>query len=277
MAEAASRYEAVILRGTVGHHFADEVFSWHHVNGSDARDLLPAVLVTTKHPQTFREGNWDPADQCDRLLLIPLRGVCRSPGEVAPLLERLFSDIQQKQRLGQFDIAKRMAAGRDGATLDAVVLKPTPDGPGLKLSDALDFLSNEGNSRTEHKPSTVPGYRANARALPSQVDRAIVTILQEEYEAVKRRLKNVRRDPGTKDQPNQYAWAVGEIDAANGGTYQVALALTLHPGNTSGSLGTGKTVARWRPRYVLLVGIAGGLPREQLGLRDVVVSKQIVS
>ncbi|HTN84558.1 MAG TPA: TIR domain-containing protein, partial [Sorangium sp.] len=55
------------------------------------------------------------------------------------------------------------------------------------------------------------------------------------------------------------------------------LAMTLHPGNTSGSLGTSKTIARWMPRYVLLVGIAGGLPREHLGLGDVVVSKQIVS
>jgi nucleoside phosphorylase len=118
---------------------------------------------------------------------------------------------------------------------------------------------------------------ASAPPLPSQVDIAIVTILQEEYEAVKRRLKNVRRDPGTKDQPNQYAWVLGEIETTNGDTYQVVLAMTLHPGNTSGSLGTSKTVARWRPRYVLLVGIAGGLPREQLALGDVVVSKQIVS
>lgn len=123
----------------------------------------------------------------------------------------------------------------------------------------------------------MPRAPANALTLPSQVDIAIVTILQKEYDAVKRRLKNWRYAPGMKDQPNQYAWGVGEIEAANGGTYQVALAMTFHPGNTSGTLGTGKTVERWHPRYVLLVGIAGGLPREQLGLGDVVVSKQIVS
>jgi nucleoside phosphorylase len=118
---------------------------------------------------------------------------------------------------------------------------------------------------------------ASGAPLPLQVDVAIVTILPEEYETVQRCLKNVQRDPGTKDQPNQYAWVVGEIEAAQGGVYQVALAMTLHPGNASGSLGTSKTIARWNPRYVLLVGIAGGLPREQLSLGDVVVSKQIVS
>src|SRR5262245_54900205 len=107
----------------------------------------------------------------------------------------------------------------------------------------------------------MPRVRANTRPIPSQVDIAIVTILPEEYDAVKRLLKNVRRDPGTKEHPNQYAWVVGEIEAAQGGMYQVVLAMTVNPGNISGSLGTGKTVARWRPRYVLLVGIAGGLPR----------------
>ncbi|HTN82102.1 MAG TPA: hypothetical protein VL242_00385, partial [Sorangium sp.] len=66
----------------------------------------------------------------------------------------------------------------------------------------------------------------SASPLPLQVDIAIVTILPEEYEAVKQRLKNVRRDPGTKDQPNQYAWVVGEIESTHGGTYQVVLAMT---------------------------------------------------
>jgi nucleoside phosphorylase len=113
--------------------------------------------------------------------------------------------------------------------------------------------------------------------LPAQVDIAIVTILPEEYEAVRCRLKNVRQDPGTSDQPNQYAWVVGEIDAAHTGSYQVVLAMTANAGNTAASLGTSKTIARWSPRYVLLVGIAGGLPRDELALGDLVVSTQIVN
>jgi hypothetical protein len=143
MAEAASRHGAVVVRGTVGHHFADEVLSWHQVNGANATDLLPAILVTTKHPQAFREGNWGNAAQRDRLLLIPLRGVCASPRDVAPLIERLFSDIQQKRRLSQFEIANRMVAGRDGATLDAVVLKPSLADGGVEFSEAVSFLNND--------------------------------------------------------------------------------------------------------------------------------------
>lgn len=112
--------------------------------------------------------------------------------------------------------------------------------------------------------------------LPPTVDIAIITILPQEYAAVQRRLKNVHRDPG-HDQPNQYAWMVGEVDAAQGGTYLVALAMAGHPGNTSGSLAVSETIKRWSPRYVFLVGIAGGLPRDGVELGDVVVSKQICS
>ncbi|MBL9100885.1 MAG: hypothetical protein JNL82_08000 [Myxococcales bacterium] len=275
MAEAASRHGAVVLRGTVGHHFADEVFSWHHVNGVDAKGLLPAILVTTKHPQAFRQGCWGPAEQKDRMLLIPLREVCKSPSDIAYLLDRLFSDIQEKQRLSQFDVARRMIAGRDGATLDAIVLKSSSAGPGLKLSDALSFLGDRYSSG--HSLSATADSQSNSRSLPSQFDIAIITILPEEYEAVKRRLKNVRRDPGSKDRPNQYAWVIGEIEAAHEGTYQVVLAMTVSAGNATAGLGTTAIIARWSPRYILLVGIAGGLPRDQLKLGDVVVSTQIVS
>jgi hypothetical protein len=53
MAEVASKNNAAVFRGTVGHHFADEVLSWRHINGQDADGVLPAILITTKHPRKF--------------------------------------------------------------------------------------------------------------------------------------------------------------------------------------------------------------------------------
>ena len=110
---------------------------------------------------------------------------------------------------------------------------------------------------------------------PETVDIAIITILSEEYAAVRKRLKNTRHDPGTQEQPNQYAWTLGEIERADGGSYQAVLAMAGSPGTTSSSLATSKTIVRWKPRYVLLVGIAGGMMREELALGDVVVSSII--
>ena len=116
---------------------------------------------------------------------------------------------------------------------------------------------------------------AAATRAPETVDIAIVTILPEEYEAVRKQLGKSRRDPGTEEQPNQYAWMLGEIAHAEGGHYRVVLAMAASPGNTSSSLATSKTIARWQPRYVLLVGIAGGMVRENLALGDVVISSII--
>lgn len=50
MADVASRSNSVVIHGTRGVHFEDEVLSWHRVNGQDAKDILPAILVTTRHP-----------------------------------------------------------------------------------------------------------------------------------------------------------------------------------------------------------------------------------
>ena len=55
MADLASRSDAVVVHGPRGVHFEDEILSWHRVNGQDAKDILPAILVTTRHPTTFRE------------------------------------------------------------------------------------------------------------------------------------------------------------------------------------------------------------------------------
>lgn len=140
MADIASRHDAVVLRGVVGSHFADEVLSWHHVNGRDAKDLLPAVMITTKHPYEFRDHMPERQQQAHRLLLIPLRGVCTSPEQVAPLLESIFQDIQEKRALSQFKAGERMTAGSDGALVDALILKPNFSGIGIDLNRIVEFF-----------------------------------------------------------------------------------------------------------------------------------------
>ena len=50
--------------------------------------------------------------------------------------------------------------------------------------------------------------RPNSRKDPP-VDVAIITILDEEYKAVLNRLENHKRDNGTSDSPNVFAWELG--------------------------------------------------------------------
>jgi len=136
MADLASRSDAVVIHGPRGVHFEDEVLSWHHVNGQDAKDILPAILVTTRHPSTFREPfgpRESKKETKDSLLLIPLRKVCKSAEDVVELIQRVFEDIKDKKQLSKFRAAKRMRKGVGGALVDAVILQPKIGGIGFDL------------------------------------------------------------------------------------------------------------------------------------------------
>jgi hypothetical protein len=136
MADLASRSDAVVISGPRGVHFEDEVLSYHRVNGQDAADVLPAILITTRHPSTFQESfsmlRSDPKNK-DALLLLPLRKVCKSSEEVADLIHRVFEDIKSKKRLSEFQAAKRMERGVGGALVDAVILQPKLGGVGFDI------------------------------------------------------------------------------------------------------------------------------------------------
>jgi len=136
MADLASRSDAVVIHGPRGMHFEDEVLSWHRVNGQDADNILPAIVITTRHPSTFRESfsmlKTDPENR-DALLLLPLRKVCNSSEDVADVIRRVFEDIKGKKRLSEFEAAKEMRRGVAGALVDAVILQPKLGGIGFDL------------------------------------------------------------------------------------------------------------------------------------------------
>jgi nucleoside phosphorylase len=98
-------------------------------------------------------------------------------------------------------------------------------------------------------------------------------VKDEEYRALHRRLRDPEDQPGSRDAPNLYGWEAGWIDRADGqGAYRVLLATTGRQAGVAASQATVATVERWHPRYVVLVGIAGGFEREGCTLGDVVVS-----
>lgn len=146
MADMASRSDAVVIHGPRGVHFEDEVLSWHHVNGDDAKEILPAILVTTRHPTSFRESfrvDKSRKDNQDALLLIPLRKICKSAEEVVEVIQGVFEDIRQEKPLSKFQARKRMRRGIAGALVDAVILQPNINGLGFDLKKL--FANNRGN------------------------------------------------------------------------------------------------------------------------------------
>ena len=123
---------------------------------------------------------------------------------------------------------------------------------------------NDSNSRTRTRRRTMP------------VDVAIMTVLPQEYQAVRKQLENITAPPLPRNARNLHGWELGEIKSPNyEHPYRAVLAMVGRAGNTTGAVAVMNTIDRFQPSYVLLVGIAGGREVESLKKGDVVVSDQI--
>ncbi len=141
MADLASRGSAVVIQGVAGSHFADEVLSWHHIDGQPTEELLPAILLTTTHPQYFRvQRSHTDRHLDDKLLLIPLRAACKSTSDVVTLIEKIFTDMKEKKGLPDFAITKELKKGKSNALVDALILQPKFAGLGVDLKKILTFF-----------------------------------------------------------------------------------------------------------------------------------------
>ncbi|MBN3494747.1 hypothetical protein [Vibrio neptunius] len=153
MAGIAAKNRAVVIKGTEGIHFQNEVFSWHQINDERGDDILPAILVTNAHPEYFRENNTgystakghyrESTNENLKLVLIPLKKFCNSTTEVVSLIEKLFSDIESGKDLSDFKIAKEAKKGIGHALVDSVVLEPNIAGVGFSFNRLIDFIKSK--------------------------------------------------------------------------------------------------------------------------------------
>jgi hypothetical protein len=161
MADLAAQNDAVVIAGTDSKAFADEIvsvhvedpqFSFRSVNGEDGDAVLPALMISTIHPRKFKQASPGyrfadiaPGIADDRLILVPLRGVCKDSTEVVSLIERIFKDVAAKKPLAEFQIAKKINAEKPrsslvrlgGAVSDAIILKPSFMGIGMDIKELL--------------------------------------------------------------------------------------------------------------------------------------------
>lgn len=147
MASIAAENKAVVIRGTQRVHFEDQVLSWHNVNGEDAEEILPAILITNRHPQRFRESfnaeRSEPIEKDLKMILIPLKKFCKTTSEVVDLIEKVFNDIKNQKDLNDFRIAKEMKRGFGKALVDAVILEPNIGGFGFNFNKLIEYFTKK--------------------------------------------------------------------------------------------------------------------------------------
>ncbi|MHB9024850.1 MAG: hypothetical protein ACYC7E_11860 [Armatimonadota bacterium] len=146
MARMASETKSVVVAGIDPVHFANEVFSWHGINGEDGEKMLPALMITTLHPSYFRDHNHegDRTAVDDALLLIPLKKVCKTNDEVVELIKMIFADIRQGKALSGFHIAKTLRKDGIRRFADAVILEPSFAGVGIDVKKVISAILGTG-------------------------------------------------------------------------------------------------------------------------------------
>jgi len=113
---------------------------------------------------------------------------------------------------------------------------------------------------------------------PARADFVLITALEEERDAVLARLPEVRRtNPSSADILNYYISDLPvTFPEGNSGTYHVVLICLRGMGRLQASIATAAAIREWHPRYVTLVGIAGGIAAKGVKLGDVLVSDEVV-
>ncbi|NQV70767.1 MAG: hypothetical protein HQ498_12145 [Pseudohongiella sp.] len=140
MARLASKTNSIVVAGVEPIHFENEVFSFHGINGEDGDKILPALLVTTLHPNYFNKHKHqirESGEIDDKLLLVPLKECCKTTSDVVSLIHRIFSDIEKKKKLTDFEVSKKLRKSGYKAMFDAVILKPSIAGVGVDIKKLL--------------------------------------------------------------------------------------------------------------------------------------------
>ena len=156
IATFCSQNDAVMVKGLPDSHFGSEVISWAKINGQNPGMVLPALLITTIHPQYFidshdpgpleeRPENREPFEEIkDSLIFIKIRDICKNPNDVVVLLEKIFHDIKQGHAIKDFTIAREQRKGEHGAIVDALILEPNFAGLGIDIKKLVNWARGRG-------------------------------------------------------------------------------------------------------------------------------------
>lgn len=107
-----------------------------------------------------------------------------------------------------------------------------------------------------------------------KIDFGIVTVLGIERKAINGRLEGVKTIPG--DPPDIREYYRGRLTLADGTAYELAVVQCNQAGNSDAGQAAKDLLLQWSPNYLIMLGVAGGIPRGNLKIGDVVVATEVV-
>ncbi|MCP4540743.1 MAG: hypothetical protein GY832_26695 [Chloroflexi bacterium] len=120
--------------------------------------------------------------------------------------------------------------------------------------------------------------KENVTAQSRTVDFVLVTALEEERDAVLDRLPGHQQlSPFTEDIRTYFQANLPVIfPDGQTGVYRVVVMSLLRIGRVQAGIATVDAIRRWNPRYIVLIGIAGGIAGQGVSIGDILISDQIV-
>jgi len=109
------------------------------------------------------------------------------------------------------------------------------------------------------------------------IDFVIITALEEELDALLARLPGYKKLPPSENSVRSYYQAEIPAIFPDGGQsiYRVIVMSLPGMGRVQAATATDDAIDQWHPRYLLLVGIAGGIAERKVNLGDILIPDQI--
>ncbi len=107
----------------------------------------------------------------------------------------------------------------------------------------------------------------------NRVDFGIVVALSGELHAILRQFDSCEQHAYQQSDTRTYYTA--SLPVAPSGSYQIVVSMLHSMGNVEAALATNDLIRLWSPRNMLVVGIAGGLDRDEQNFGDIVVGESM--
>lgn len=126
------------------------------------------------------------------------------------------------------------------------------------------LVDSQGASKTFQLPITVPES--------NNVDIAIITVREDEFRAVQKRFQ-----PKRCTTSSGFSYYMSRLRANGGHSYTLAITRCSEPGNDAAQKLANDIIHELNPEFILVVGIAGGVPDNEFTLGDVIVSTRVLN